>query len=107
MKKLMLMGVMALAGAAAARPPNYDESKVAPYTLEDPLTFADGRKLTSAAEWPARRKEILEIFAREMYGQPPPAPETVVTELVEEGSTLDGLGIQSGDQYMISHVNSA
>ena len=25
--------------------PNYDESKIAPYTLEDPLTFADGTKL--------------------------------------------------------------
>ena len=95
MKKRYLLAALALAATGAfARPPNYDESKVAPYTLEDPLTFADGRKLKSAAEWPARRKEILEIFAREMYGQPPPPPETVVTELVEEGSTLDGLGIR-------------
>ena len=94
MKKLMLIGMMAVAGAVTARPPNYDESKVAPYTLEDPLTFADGRKLKSAADWPARRKEILEIFAREMYGQPPPPPETVVTELIEEGATLDGLAIR-------------
>ena len=94
MKKLMLAGVLALAGAAAARPPNYDESRVAPYTLEDPLAFADGRKLKSAAEWPERRKEILEIFAREMYGQPPPQPDAVVTELAEEGATLDGLGIR-------------
>jgi len=94
MKKLMLIGMMAVAGAVMARPPNYDESKVAPYTLEDPLTFADGRKLKSAADWPARRKEILEIFAREMYGQPPPPPETVVTELIEEGATLDGLAIR-------------
>ena len=29
-----------LALAAPARTPNYDESKIAPYTLEDPLTFA-------------------------------------------------------------------
>ena len=94
MKKIMLIGMMAVAGAVTARPPNYDESKVAPYTLEDPLTFADGRKLKSAADWPARRKEILEIFAREMYGQPPPPPETVVTELIEEGATLGGLAIR-------------
>ena len=94
MKKVMLIGMMAVAGAVTARPPNYDESKVAPYTLEDPLTFADGRKLKSAADWPARRKEILEIFAREMYGQPPPPPETVVTELIEEGATLGGLAIR-------------
>ena len=62
MKERFLFAVLALAvGGAFARPPNYDESKVAPYTLEDPLTFADGRKLKDAAEWPARRKEILEI----------------------------------------------
>ena len=40
---------------ASARPPNYDESKVAPYALEDPLAFADGRKLSGPEEWPARR----------------------------------------------------
>lgn len=77
-----------------AREPNYDEAKVAPYTLEDPLAFADGRKLRDASEWPARRREILEIFAREMYGQPPPAPEAVVTELLEEGPTLAGSAIR-------------
>ena len=48
---------------------NYDESKAGEgtYTLEDPLAFADGRKLKDASEWPARRKEILEIFEREVY----------------------------------------
>ncbi|MBR2066352.1 MAG: hypothetical protein IJ983_04620, partial [Kiritimatiellae bacterium] len=65
--------------AAGAREPNYDEGKVAPYTLEDPLTFADGRKVAGAADWPARRQEIVDIFSREMYGQPPPAPEAMVT----------------------------
>ena len=87
----MPMAVVAaalLAVDADAREPNYDEAKVAPYTLEDPLTFADGRKLKDASEWPARRKEILDIFAREMYGVEPPAPEAVVTELREEGPIL-------------------
>ena len=51
MKKRYLLAALAVAATGAfARPPNYDESKVAPYTLEDPLTFADGRKLKSAAE---------------------------------------------------------
>ena len=80
--------------AAGAREPNYDEGKVAPYTLEDPLTFADGCKVAGAADWPARRQEIVDIFSREMYGQPPPAPEAVVTELKEEGPTLAGLAIR-------------
>ena len=49
---------------ASARPPNYDESKVAPYALEDPLAFADGRKLSGPEEWPARRAEILGYVRR-------------------------------------------
>ena len=77
-----------------ARPVNYDESKVGPYTLEDPLTFADGTKLKTPAEWPKRRAEILGIFAREMYGVEPPRPEAVVTETFESGETLAGLGVR-------------
>lgn len=80
--------------AVEARKPNYDESKVAPYTLEDPLTFADGRKVTSPDQWPARRAEIVRIFEREMFGRTPPAPQTVVTELREEGPTLAGQAIR-------------
>ena len=93
-KAQIAVAVAMLAAVVNARAPNYDESKVAPYALEDPLTFADGRKLKDASEWPARRKEILEIFAREMYGEAPPAPKSVVTELREEGSTLAGLAIR-------------
>ncbi len=76
------------------REPNYDEACIESYTLEDPLAFADGRKLGNASEWPSRRREILDIFAREMYGQPPPGPETVVVDLREEGPTLAGLAIR-------------
>ena len=64
--------------------PNYDPAKIAPYTLEDPLTFLSGEKVASPHQWQQRRKEILEIFAREMYGQEPPPPECVKLELVEE-----------------------
>lgn len=63
--------------------PNYDAAKIPPYTLEDPLTFIDGRRVTQT-NWPERRREILGLFAREMYGAEPPAPEAVVTELVDE-----------------------
>ena len=59
---------------------NYDVNKIAPYTLEDPLCFADGTPLKSPADWPARRREILDIFAREMYGAEPPAPEEMVID---------------------------
>ena len=76
------------------RPDNYDEAKVGPYELEDPLSFADGRKLRDASEWPARRAEILKIFAHEMYGVEPPRPAAVVAETIEQGGTLAGLGVR-------------
>ena len=70
------------------KPPNYDESKIAPYTLEDPLAFVDGRKVKNAADWAERRKEILGIFAKEMYGEEPPKPEALITELQDEKETV-------------------
>jgi hypothetical protein len=35
--------------------PNYDMDKIAPCTLEDPLTFFDGRKVETPAQWRERR----------------------------------------------------
>ena len=73
--------------------PNYDKAKIPPYRLEDPLAFVDGRQVTKA-NWAERRKEILGIFAREMYGAEPPAPEKVVTELVDEKVAAAGYAIR-------------
>lgn len=73
---------------------NRDESAVPPYELPELMRFADGRPVQSAAEWPERRHEILDVFAREMFGREPPAPEALVVELVEEGPTAAGLAIR-------------
>lgn len=81
-------------GRANYNEPNYDPNKIGPYALENPLTFIDGREVASPAEWQARRREILGIFAHEMFGEEPPAPETVITELTEEGNTLGGFGVR-------------
>ena len=63
---------------------NKEEEKVKPYTLPDPLQFADGTPVTAPEEWPRRREEILDIFQREMYGQMPPACP-IFLETVEDG----------------------
>lgn len=72
-------------------PINYDEAKSGEgqYTLEDPLAFADGRKVRTPDDWRARRKEILDLFAREVYGQLPPRPEEMTLELVSEKMSDD------------------
>lgn len=57
----------------------------------DPLVFANGKPVSRPARWPKRRREILDIFQREMYGRIPPA-SPIFTELLESGSTsFDGV----------------
>lgn len=51
---------------------NFDEAKVPPFTVPDPLVFADGSVVSSAAEWrECRRPELLELFAKLVYGRTP------------------------------------
>lgn len=84
-----VMGMLAL-GAAA----NDDVSGVHPYTLEDPLTFLDGTKVKTAADWHKRRAEILDLFQREMYGRLPPKPTAMVTELLDERETCSTFAVR-------------
>lgn len=50
----------------------YDEEKVPPYTLPDPLICFDGTKVTTPQLWwQKRRPEILEAFRTHMYGRAP------------------------------------
>jgi len=76
-----------------ARPPNFDEAKVTPYTLEDPLVFMDGTPVKSAADWARRRTEVLELFQSRMYGRMPP-PSPITLETIEQGETLNGFAIR-------------
>ena len=58
----ILFACLALSSSAAKQIVNYDESKIPPYKLEDPLQFADGRKVKNKKDWALRRQEILNIF---------------------------------------------
>ena len=59
-------------GPGAYLAATYDENTANPYpNLPDPLTFADGSKVRTAAQWPRRRAEIVELFDREVYGRRP------------------------------------
>ena len=65
-------------GKAPANYANYDESKA---TAQSPvpqlLAMSDGKKITTAAQWEQRRKELFEIFDREFYGRLPAAAKTI------------------------------
>ncbi len=61
---------------ASSFPPATDhESDVLPYTLPDPLTTTDGRRVMDArAWWEQRRPELLTLFGHHMYGRAPGRP---------------------------------
>ncbi len=70
---------------------NYDEAKVPPYTLPDPLVMADGRRVTDAATWKTRRRpEILRIYETEIFGRIPANTPKVTWEVVDRGEPAKG-----------------
>lgn len=71
---------------------NYHEERVSSYTLPEILVDQQGRSIRSAAEWPARRQEILELFREHVYGRSPAAPAAMRFETVEiKSQAMDGL----------------
>jgi len=80
-----------VARLTAQRPDtNYDEAKVRPYTLPDPL-LAGPRRVHTRKEWPARRQAILESFRDTVYGRSPDRPKHLAFSVVEENPrAMDG-----------------
>jgi len=60
---------------------------VAQSALPDPLVFKNGQKVKTAKQWPARRKEILEIMSREMYGIMPGRPGNMHFDVFDQDKT--------------------
>jgi len=68
---------------------NYTEEKVAPYTLPDPLTMANGQKVTTAEQWiKERRPEILKLYQTEVYGRIPENAPKVTWEVTEPATEV-------------------
>ncbi|MBT3199888.1 MAG: exo-alpha-sialidase, partial [Phycisphaerales bacterium] len=68
----------------------YSEDRVPKYVLPDPLVTVGGKKVTDAKAWPARRKEILELFQREMYGISPGRPAKMTFKVFESDDNALG-----------------
>ena len=64
---------------------NYNESKVPEFILPDPLTFNNGKKVTTVKQWEnQRRGELLEMFSAQMYGRTPGEKIKVTYETLSE-----------------------
>ena len=86
---------------------NYDEALANPFpNLPDVLTLKNGQKVTTAAMWAARRKEIVEDFDREVVGRIPPNVPKVTWSVAERAAgTIGGLPVVG--RQLIGHVDNA
>jgi len=59
--------------------------------LPDPLVASDGKRVASAAEWPARRAELVELFRHHVYGRAPVGrPDGMTITITEAASGVMG-----------------
>jgi hypothetical protein len=74
---------------------NYDESKIPPYSLPDPLIFNDGSRVSSKEDWAKRRIEIYTTFKDEVYGISPEwNGKLTASELSIDTNALNGQAIR-------------
>jgi hypothetical protein len=91
----LLVASSSLALAQTPSTANYEEAKVPAYTLPDPLVGLDGTKVASASQWPARRTEILRLFADHVFGRTPATKIPVRVEVREKDTpALDGKALR-------------
>jgi hypothetical protein len=92
----MMAAILGLAPwQATVTPPNYDESRVPPYTLPDPLIRDDGTRVTTVDGWTDRRAELLATFASQEYGRTPgPRPPLWVSDVSRVPGALEGRAIR-------------
>src|SRR4026209_2009691 len=70
---------------------NYDEGKVPPYTLPDPLVMSSGSRVPDANAWRTRRRpEILRMYETEIYGRIPANAPKVSWEVTETDPAAKG-----------------
>lgn len=64
-------------------------------TLPDPLQMQAGQPITKAAQWPARRKELIELFQKHVYGYMPEPARIRIEHTVKDVPILDGRALFS------------
>ena len=86
---------------------NYDDAKVKPFTLPDPLTLNNGKKVKDAKTWwSKRRPEIVEYFDRDIYGRVPANVPKVKWEVVSTTNEKNG-EVPVITKKLIGHVDNS
>jgi hypothetical protein len=82
--------------AIAGIPVNYTEAKAGTYTLPDPLKMSDGKPVTDAKIWFAKRRpEIVKLFEVNQYGLTPERPADMSFDVFDKGTpSFDGKAIR-------------
>ena len=85
----------------------FDEAIANPYaaSMPDVLTMNNGTKVTQPGQWPSRRKEITEIFEREVYGRVPKNAPKVTWEVTGITPGLSG-AIPTVTKTLNGHVDN-
>ncbi|HVW84077.1 MAG TPA: hypothetical protein VHB50_05335 [Bryobacteraceae bacterium] len=72
MSRLLAVLLLVCAAVAQTNRYNFDESRVAPYKLPDPLVLSNGQRVRDAKTWnEQRRPELMAIFEDQVYGKTP------------------------------------
>ena len=91
----------------SANSANVDESKVSPYTLPDPLTLKNGKKVKTPRQWwMQRRPEIVEDFDREVYGRVPAHTPSVKWEVTSTTKEMAG-EVPVVTKKLLGHVDNS
>lgn len=86
---------------------NYDESKANPYPkLPEVLRFNNGKPVKTAADWPRRRQEIVELFDREVYGRMPKVTPPVKWEVTSTTREKNG-DFDVVTRKLLGHVDNS
>ncbi|HEX7015197.1 MAG TPA: acetylxylan esterase [Cyclobacteriaceae bacterium] len=88
-------------------PANYDETKVPPFKLPDPLLLKNGERVgTPEVWWEQRRPEIVNDFEREVYGRVPETVPSVTWRVVSE-EVIDTGSVRANQKMLIGRVDNS
>jgi hypothetical protein len=87
---ILLLFMITEATAQSTFVPNYDETKVQPFSLPD-LGDIIGKKITNVTQWEEAKGKWLQVYASKMYGTFPSNKVSVTSKLVVQKTVLNGI----------------